>query len=93
MAVRTIPSDLRRIILTDLLRSTEDFGLTEASYTVVRILQAFPKIKAAPFERQQIQTWTGYLSHQAEGIKRVSRERQKMTLVMSAGDGCPVQLA
>jgi len=77
----------------DTLRNAEDFGLTEASYTVVRILQAFPTIKAAPFERQQTQTWTGYSSHQAQGIKKVSRERQKMTLFISAGDGCPVQLA
>ncbi|MCJ1243115.1 hypothetical protein MMC30_000312 [Trapelia coarctata] len=71
----------------------QDFGLTEASYTVVRILQAFPALKAAPFERQQSQDWIGYSSHQAQGIKKVSRERQKMTLVISAGDGCPVQLA
>ena len=79
-------------ILMQILMS-EDFGLTEASYTVVRILQAFSTIQAAPFERQQSQSWIGYSSHQVQGIKRVSRERQKMTLVISAGDGCPVQLA
>lgn len=78
---------------TNIFRYAEDFGLTEASYTVVRILRAFSTVKAAPFERQQTQTWTGYSSHQAEGIKKVSRERQKMTLVISAGDGCPVHLA
>ena len=67
----------------------QEFGLTEASYAVVRILQRFPVIKAAPVARSQEQSWLGYSSHKAEGIEKFSRERQKMTLVMSAGDGLP----
>ncbi|MCJ1281483.1 hypothetical protein MMC26_000803 [Xylographa opegraphella] len=70
----------------------QEFGLTEASYAVVRILQRFPIIKAAPFARSQEQSWLGYSSHKAEGVEKFSRERQKMTLVMSAGDGLPVIL-
>ncbi|MCJ1388136.1 hypothetical protein MMC18_000981 [Xylographa bjoerkii] len=68
----------------------QEFGLTEASYAVVRILQRFPMINAAPFVRSQEQSWLGYSSHKTEGIERLSRERQKMTLVMSAGDGLSV---
>ncbi|MCJ1437897.1 hypothetical protein MMC27_007284 [Xylographa pallens] len=68
----------------------QEFGLTEASYAVVRILQRFPVIKAAPVARSQEQSWLGYSSHKTEGIKKFSKERQKMTLVMSAGDGLPV---
>lgn len=71
---------------------SEDFGLIEASYAVVRILQTFPKIEAAPFERPQAQSWLGFSSHQSKGIKMESKERQKMTLVMSPGDGCPVRM-
>ncbi|MCJ1384415.1 hypothetical protein MMC17_007531 [Xylographa soralifera] len=68
----------------------QEFGLTEASYAVVRILQRFPVIKAAPSARSQEQSWLGYSSHKNEGVEKISRERQKMTLVMSAGDGLPV---
>ncbi len=56
----------------------QDFGLMGTSYAVVRILQTFPVIEAGQFERPQSQTW---------------QERQKMTLVMSARDGCPIKLA
>jgi hypothetical protein len=68
----------------------EDFALTEAAYTIVRILQKFPVIKPGPFTKSQTQTWLGYSSHQTEAIEKVAKERQKMTLVMSLGDGCPV---
>ena len=68
----------------------QEFGLTEASYAVVRILQRFPVIKAAPVAQSQEQSWLGYSSHKTEGVERLSRERQKMTLVMSAGNGLPV---
>ncbi|MCJ1402001.1 hypothetical protein MMC11_005220 [Xylographa trunciseda] len=68
----------------------QEFGLTEASYAVVRILQRFPVIRAAPYARSQEQSWLGYSSHRTEGLEKFSRERQKMTLVMSAGDGLPV---
>lgn len=73
-----------------MLSEIEDFGLTETSYAVVRILQTFSVIKAGPFERPQAQEWLAYSSHSRQGLKRVAKERQKMTLVMSAKDGCPV---
>lgn len=69
----------------------EDFGLTEASYAVVRILQTFPNIEAGQFKRPQSQTWLGYSSHHSHGIQKEAKERQKMTLVMSLTDGCPVR--
>ena len=69
---------------------TEEFGLTVASYTTVRILQTFPILEAGSFSRSQKQDWLGWSSHQNDGLKRVAKERQKMTLVMSLGDGCPI---
>lgn len=71
----------------------QDFGLTETSYAVVRILQTFPVIKAGQFERPPTQAWQAYSSHHSEGIWKEAKERQKMTLVMSARDGCPVEIA
>ena len=70
----------------------QDFGLMEASYATVRILQTFPKIEAGGFERPQVQSWQGYSSHHTNAVDRISKERQKMTLVMSLGDGCPLRL-
>lgn len=84
-------SDVYFYLLEVMLSEIEDFGLTETSYAVVRILQTFSVIKAGPFERPQAQEWLAYSSHSRQGIKRVAKERQKMTLVMSAKDGCPVQ--
>ncbi|KAH0537360.1 hypothetical protein FGG08_005839 [Glutinoglossum americanum] len=52
-----------------------DFALTEAAYAVVRILQRFPIVKMPPDE---VRVKTG-------------KERQTMTLVLSATDGCKVQ--
>ncbi len=71
----------------------QDFGLMETSYAVVRILQTFSVIEAGQFERPQSQTWHAYSSHHSQGIQKVAKERQKMTLVMSARDGCPIKLA
>lgn len=68
----------------------EDFSLLEASYALVRILQEFPVIKEGSFERSQTQTWLGYSSHHSEAVEKTAKERQRMTLVISAGDGCPV---
>ena len=70
--------------------SIEDFGLTVATYTVVRILQTFPQLEARTFSRPQEQEWLGWSSHHHNGLKRTAKERQKMTLVMSAGHGCPI---
>ena len=69
----------------------EDFGLTLASYTTVRILQNFRTIEPGSFQRPEVQEWFGWSSHQTTGIERVSKERQKMTLVMSSGSGCPIR--
>lgn len=68
----------------------EDFGLVETSYALVRILQEFPTIKEGSFERSQTQSWLGYSSHYSKVIEKTTKERQRMTLVISAGDGCPV---
>ena len=69
---------------------TEEFGLGETSYAVVRILQTFSVMQAGQCERPQAQEWLAYSSHSSQGIRRLAKERQKMTLVMSAKDGCPV---
>ena len=70
----------------------QDFGLMEASYATVRILQTFPRIEAASLDRSPEQEWLGYSSHHTRPIKMRSLERQKMTLVMSLADGCQVRL-
>ncbi|KKZ64976.1 hypothetical protein EMCG_09121 [[Emmonsia] crescens] len=66
----------------------QDFALTEASYTVVRILQMYPKVK--PYKCHENRSWIGWSTHQTKGIEKVAKERQKMTLVLSSGDGCKV---
>lgn len=53
-----------------------DFGLTEAAYTVVRILQRFPVIELPADEK----------------VELVGVEKQTMTLVMSSTKGCRVRL-
>ncbi|PGH29033.1 hypothetical protein GX50_08220 [[Emmonsia] crescens] len=64
----------------------QDFALTEASYTVVRILQVYPQVK--PYKCHENRSWIGWSTHQTKGIEKVAKERQKMTLVLSSGDGC-----
>lgn len=53
-----------------------DFALSEAAYTVVRIIQKFPKIKLP----------------KNEPFDRVGVEKQKITMVMSIVGGCRVEL-
>ncbi|KAJ9657771.1 hypothetical protein H2198_004078 [Neophaeococcomyces mojaviensis] len=53
-----------------------DFGLTEAAYVVVRLLQRFPNL-ALPV---------------SEKVELVGVEKQTMTLVMSSTEGCRVEL-
>ena len=74
-----------------MLTETEDFGLTETSSAVIRILQTFSVIEAGEFERPQAQEWLAYSSHSSQGLERVAKERQKMTMIISAKDGCPVR--
>lgn len=53
-----------------------DFALTEAGYTVVRLLQSFPTIKLP----------------EGEIVELVGVEKQVATLVVSIKDGCNVEI-
>ncbi len=53
-----------------------DFGTTEAAYTIVRLIQRFPKIRLPPEAK----------------VELVGVEKQTMTLVVSITEGCVVQL-
>lgn len=53
-----------------------DFALTEAAYTTVRILQRFPTLKLP----------------EGEVVELTGVEKQNMTLVVSVGEGCKVQV-
>ena len=55
----------------------QDFALMEISYTIVRLLQAFPTI-ALPA---------------GEVLKPPGMEKQRLTLVLSSADGCKVDLS
>lgn len=54
-----------------------DFGLNEAAYTVVRLIQRFPTIQLPLGEK----------------VELVGVERQTMTLVLSITEGCNVELS
>ena len=54
-----------------------DFALTEAAYTIVRILQRYPTIKLPAGERVDV----------------VGAEKQSMTIVIQIEGGCKVELA
>ena len=90
------PNPFAQIIktpLADLLCAhQEEFALAEASYTIVRILQVFPQIRPA-IDAHRPQKWIGWSSHQTEGIEKFTEKKQKMTLVLSSGDGCIVALS
>jgi hypothetical protein len=51
-----------------------DFALTEAAYTVVRILQRFPIIKMPSDEI----------------FEKTGREQQTLTIVLSVANGCRI---
>lgn len=53
-----------------------DFALTEAAYTVVRILEAFPTI----------------VLPEAEPVELTGVEKQTTTLVVSITNGCKVEI-
>lgn len=53
-----------------------DFALTEAGYTVARLIQRFPTIKLP----------------EGETFELVGVEKQVMTLVISIKDGCKVDI-
>lgn len=52
----------------------EDFALMEVSYTIIRLLQAFPILELPA----------------GEHVEAPGTERQKLTLVLSSADGCRV---
>ena len=54
-----------------------DFALTEAAYTVVRLLQQFPVIRLPVGQK----------------IELMGVEKQTMTLVLSSTEGCMVDIA
>jgi len=54
-----------------------DFGLNEAAYTVVRLIQRFPTIRLPPGEK----------------VELVGVEKQTITLVLSITEGCNVELS
>ena len=54
----------------------EDFALMEVSYTIVRLLQAFPVITLP----------------EGEQVEPVGTEKQRLTLVLSSADGCRVKV-
>ncbi|KAJ6103801.1 hypothetical protein N7486_004023 [Penicillium sp. IBT 16267x] len=57
------------------VKPTEDFALIEASCTVIRILQRYPKVKLVA--ESPMRKWTGWSSHTAEGIsKNLGRGRR-----------------
>ncbi|KNG91119.1 n-alkane-inducible cytochrome P450 [Aspergillus nomiae NRRL 13137] len=70
----------------------QDFGLVEVAYTVVRILQRFPRVRLGEYTRPQKRPWIAWSSHHKSGVEMVAEERQKVTLVLSLGEGCRVIL-
>ena len=54
----------------------EDFALMEISYTLVRLVSAYPVIRLPS----------------GEAIEPVGTERQTLTLVLSSADGCRVEM-
>ncbi|KAI1272030.1 cytochrome P450 [Xylaria sp. FL0933] len=54
----------------------QEFALLEASYTVARLIQIFPKIMASPTER----------------LVDAGDEKQQLTLVVSCAEGCVVTM-
>jgi cytochrome P450 len=53
----------------------QDFALMEVSYTIVRLLQAFPVMSLPAGEKNE----------------PIGTERQRLTLVLSSADGCRVE--
>lgn len=53
-----------------------DFALTEAAYTIIRILQRYPKI----------------VLPEGEKIELIGVEKQTTTLVLQIAEGCKVEL-
>ncbi|KAK9855658.1 hypothetical protein MYU51_002293 [Penicillium brevicompactum] len=69
----------------------QEFALMEASYTTARILQQYSSIDLISGKTQK-STWTGWPTHGTEGIEKISQQKQKVTLVLSLGEGCKVSM-
>ena len=69
--------ELRELLGTNsYLSLIVDFALTEAAYTVVRIIQRFPNIRLPD----------------GVPVELTGVEKQTMTLVVSITDGCKIEL-
>jgi hypothetical protein len=55
---------------------TEDFALVEASYAIVKIIQAFPNLRLPPEISKE----------------KTGQEKQSLTIVVSSAEGCKVSL-
>jgi cytochrome P450 len=64
---------LPRALLIDLL---EDFALSEGSYAIVKMIQAFPNLRLPP----EIQK------------EKTGQEKQSLTILVSSAEGCKVRL-
>jgi hypothetical protein len=72
-----MPTLVPQLIGTDALDNLlVDFALTEAAYTVVRLLQEFPSIKLPD----------------CETVKLIGVEKQELTLVLSISEGCKISI-
>lgn len=69
----------------------EDFALLEAGYVVVRVLQAFPDIVPVGGGGDGVGGRTAGSGLAAGGGEEIGSERQLITLVISAMDGCWVK--
>lgn len=65
--------------------------MVEASCTIIRILQRYPKVNLAMEVPER--DWVGWSSHTPKGSPKKAYERQKMTLVLSLKEGCWVRLS
>lgn len=64
--------------------------MIEASCTIIRVLQRYPRIDLAMGVPER--DWVGWSSHKIQGSPKKAYERQKMTLVLSLKEGCWVRL-
>lgn len=68
------PTSYKRCLLEYLF--AEEFALIEASYCLVRVLQAFPNLRLPPQEPRE----------------PTGQEKQSLTIVVSSAEGCRVLL-
>ncbi|KAL8712637.1 MAG: hypothetical protein Q9220_003168 [cf. Caloplaca sp. 1 TL-2023] len=69
-------SAIQHMIYLRCVINEKDFALMEASYTIIRVIQAFPNLRLPPGEPQY----------------PTGQERQSLTIVVSSAEGCRVLL-